>query len=69
MPPCPDGDTRELNPTHIEELAANIGAVGLIQPLAVDSGGHLLAGVQRQGQKAFTPVLMTSDGQRNPAIH
>lgn len=44
----PHGDTRELNPSHVEELAANIAAVGLIQPLAVDSEGHLLAGGHRR---------------------
>lgn len=44
----PHGDTRPLNPQHVEELADSIAAVGLIQPLAVDNEGHLLAGGHRR---------------------
>ena len=44
----PHGDTRSLNEDHVKELAESIGAVGLIQPLAVDSEGHLLAGGHRR---------------------
>lgn len=44
----PHGDTRPLNPAHISELAESIAAVGLIQPIAVDSQGHLLAGGHRR---------------------
>lgn len=44
----PHGDTREITPTHVDELAENIAAVGLIQPLVVDSQGHLLAGGHRR---------------------
>lgn len=41
-------DTRPLNQAHIEALAESIGAVGLIQPIAVDSKGRLLAGGHRK---------------------
>ncbi len=42
------GDTRPLNPAHIEELADSIAVVGLIAPIAVDSQGRLLAGGHRR---------------------
>lgn len=45
--PRPGGDTRPLNPAHIVDLAESIDAVGLIEPLAVDSDSHLLAGAHR----------------------
>jgi ParB family transcriptional regulator, chromosome partitioning protein len=44
----PHADTRELNVEHVQELADSIAAVGLIQPLAVDKSGHLLAGGHRR---------------------
>lgn len=44
----PHGDTRELSPLHVDELRESIAAVGLIQPLAVDQTGHLLAGGHRR---------------------
>lgn len=44
----PHGDTRSLNKAHVQELAESIEAVGLIQPLAVDSEGYLLAGGHRR---------------------
>ena len=43
-----DGDSRPLNPAHVEELADSIAAVGLIAPIAVDSRGRLLAGGHRR---------------------
>jgi ParB family transcriptional regulator, chromosome partitioning protein len=42
------GNTRPLNLAHVEALAENIAAVGLIQPIAVDSQGRLLAGGHRR---------------------
>lgn len=57
----PHGDTRELNPTHVQELTDNIAAVGLIQPLAVDSEGHLLAGGHR---RAALQLLEQTDPER-----
>jgi ParB family transcriptional regulator, chromosome partitioning protein len=42
------GDTRPLNQAHIEALAESIAAVGLIQPIAIDSQGRLLAGGHRR---------------------
>lgn len=44
----PGGDTRQLNQAHIEALAESIAAVGLIQPIAVDNKGQLLAGGHRR---------------------
>jgi len=44
----PHEDTRELNVDHVQELTDSIAAVGLIQPLAVDKAGHLLAGGHRR---------------------
>jgi ParB family transcriptional regulator, chromosome partitioning protein len=43
-----EGDSRPLNPAHIEELADSIAIVGLIAPIAVDSQGRLLAGGHRR---------------------
>jgi ParB family chromosome partitioning protein len=43
----PGGDTRPLNVGHVIELAESIAAVGLVEPLAVDNGGRLLAGAHR----------------------
>jgi ParB family transcriptional regulator, chromosome partitioning protein len=44
----PGGNTRSLNQGHIEALAESIAALGLIQPIAVDNKGHLLAGGHRR---------------------
>lgn len=43
-----EGDTRPLNPAHVEELANSIAIVGLIAPIAVDNQGRLLAGGHRR---------------------
>jgi ParB family transcriptional regulator, chromosome partitioning protein len=40
-------DTRPLNPAHVDDLMGSIGALGLIEPLAVDIKGRLLAGGHR----------------------
>ncbi|MBW4474783.1 MAG: ParB/RepB/Spo0J family partition protein [Stenomitos rutilans HA7619-LM2] len=42
-----DADTRPLNPAHVAALAESIAALGLIEPLAVDKQGRLLAGGHR----------------------
>ena len=42
------GDTRALNPGQVEQLHDSIAELGLIQPLAVDSRGRLLAGGHRR---------------------
>ncbi|MBM0745246.1 ParB/RepB/Spo0J family partition protein (plasmid) [Phormidium sp. CLA17] len=42
-----DADTRPLNSAHVEALAESIAALGLIEPLAVDKQGRLLAGGHR----------------------
>ena len=43
-----EGDSRPLNPAHVEELANSIAVVGLIAPIAVDIQGRLLAGGHRR---------------------
>jgi ParB family transcriptional regulator, chromosome partitioning protein len=40
-------DTRSLNSTHVNALTESIAALGLIQPIAVDNSGQLLAGGHR----------------------
>ena len=40
-------DTRSLNESHVLELAESIAVVGLIEPLAIDAKGRLLAGSHR----------------------
>jgi ParB family transcriptional regulator, chromosome partitioning protein len=42
------GDSRELDPIHVEELVDSIAAVGLIQGITVDNKGRLLAGGHRR---------------------
>lgn len=58
----PHGDTRPLNDEHVLELLESILAVGLIQPLAVDSQGHLLAGGHRR--EAIHLLSSLSQGER-----
>jgi ParB family transcriptional regulator, chromosome partitioning protein len=41
-------DSRPLNPDHVQALADSIAILGLIQPLAVDQAGRLLAGGHRR---------------------
>mgnify|MGYP002776987019 CR=1 FL=1 len=41
-------DTRPINEAHVQEMAASIEAVGLIQPIAVDKNGRLLVGGHRR---------------------
>ncbi|MBF2077637.1 MAG: ParB N-terminal domain-containing protein [Synechococcales cyanobacterium T60_A2020_003] len=40
-------NTRELDSEHVNELAESIAVLGLIEPLAIDSKGRLLAGGHR----------------------
>lgn len=40
-------DTRPLNQAHVDQLAESIAVLGLIQPIAVDIKGRLLAGGHR----------------------
>jgi len=40
-------DTRPLDPQHVADLAESIAALGLIEPLVVDTKGVLLAGGHR----------------------
>lgn len=46
-------DTRQLNLAHVESLAESIAALGLIQPIAVDKLGRLLAGGHRRAAIAY----------------
>jgi len=43
----PHGDSRPLDPAHVDELMKSIEAIGLIQAIAVDQNGCLLAGGHR----------------------
>lgn len=56
--PRPGGDTRALDPGHVVDLAESIAAVGLVEPIAVDRRGHLLAGGHRC---AALRILAASD--------
>lgn len=42
-----ESDTRPLRPEHVSDLAESIAALGLIEPLVVDTKGVLLAGAHR----------------------
>lgn len=42
-----DADTRPLNARHVVELAESIAVLGLLEPIVVDTAGHLLAGGHR----------------------
>jgi ParB family transcriptional regulator, chromosome partitioning protein len=53
----PGGDTRPLNQPHVEALAESIAAVGLIQPIAVDIKGNLLAGGHRRAAISHLSVF------------
>ncbi len=53
----PGGDTRPLNQAHVEALAESIAAVGLIQPIAVDNRGRLLAGGHRRAAIAHLRAI------------
>lgn len=57
----PHGDARPLNEDHVGELVESIAAIGLIQPIAVDREGHLLAGGHR---KAALQVLEQTNKER-----
>lgn len=43
----PHGDTRPTDKKHVESLAENIAAIGLLEPLVTDSVGRLIAGANR----------------------
>jgi ParB family transcriptional regulator, chromosome partitioning protein len=47
------GNTRLLNPKHVESLAESIAVLGLIEPLVVDLAGRLLAGGHRKAAIAL----------------
>lgn len=45
--PRPGGNTRNLDPNHILDLAESISALGLLQPIAIDKNSRLVAGEHR----------------------
>lgn len=53
--------TRGIDPQHVVKLAASIQALGLIEPIAVDANGNLLAGAHRL---AACRVLGAGEGER-----
>lgn len=59
--PRPGGDTRPLDPGHVVDLAESIAAVGLVEPIAVDRRGVLLAGGHRL---AALRILAAPTGDR-----
>lgn len=42
-----DADTRPLNASHVVILAESIAVLGLLEPIVLDTAGHLLAGGHR----------------------
>ena len=54
-------DTRPLNESHVLELAESIAVVGLIEPLAIDSKGRLLAGSHRLAAIQWLKANKSSD--------
>jgi ParB family chromosome partitioning protein len=64
--PRPDIDTRSLDPRHVLSLARSIAAVGLVQPVAIDTAGRLIAGAHRL---AVWGLLRIADaGERRTAF-
>jgi len=53
--------TRGINLGHVADLAESIQALGLIQPIAVDTDGHIIAGGHRY---AAMKVLAAPAGER-----
>jgi hypothetical protein len=53
-----EADTRPINAWHVVELAESIAVLGLLEPLVIDTEGHLLAGAHRF---AALQLLMTGD--------
>ena len=45
--PREGGDTRSLRADHVVDLAESIAALGLLEPIVIDSRGKLLAGAHR----------------------
>lgn len=64
--PRPDLDTRALDPRHIFSLARSIAAVGLIQPIAIDTKGRLIAGCHRLA--AWSLLSISDPTQRRDAF-
>ena len=53
--------TRPLRASHVVALAESIAVLGLLEPLIVDTLGHLLAGAHRL---AALRILATADAAR-----
>lgn len=48
-----DADTRQLTARHVVELAESIAVLGLLEPIVLDTAGHLLAGGHRLAALQF----------------
>lgn len=59
-----DSDTRPLNPRHVVDLAESIAVLGLLEPIVIDTSGHLLAGGHRL---AALQLLAESDPKERRA--
>lgn len=53
-----DADTRPLNARHVVELAESIAVLGLLEPVVLDTAGHLLAGGHRLAALQLLAVPM-----------
>lgn len=65
-------NTRELRPDHVDALAESIAVLGLIEPLAVDekgqllAGGHRLAAIRQLKERNLTAYEQKFEGDRIP---
>ncbi len=60
-----DSDTRALSPRHVVDLAESISVLGLLEPVVVDTSGHLLAGGHRL---AALQLLAVTDPEERRAV-
>lgn len=55
-----DADTRPLTARHVVELAESIAVLGLLEPVVLDTAGHLLAGGHRLAALQLLAELPTA---------
>ena len=60
-----ESDTRPLNPRHVVDLAESIAVLGLLEPVVIDTAGHLLAGGHRL---AALQLLAVTDPEERRAV-
>ena len=58
--------TRPLNAEHVLEMAKSISVLGLLQPIVIDTNGHLLAGAHRL--LAFQIMSMSDANERRKHV-